>query len=187
MKIKKIYFIVIGILFVILGIVLWSYYNRDEKVINNNEITPEQEISDEQLRNTIVNLYYIDKDTNEVKSESKLIDVKNLMNNPYEKIINMWLEGPTSEKLKNNCTKNVKLNSIKLEDDCIVIDFSNEFIDEYNGEENEKINLIYCIVNTMTELTEINSVKILINGQEGKYLGDFNLSEKYLRLESKKN
>ena len=93
MKVKKLYFIVIGILLIILGIVLWSYYNRDEKVINNNEIIPEQEISDEQLRNTIINLYYIDKETNEIKSESKLIDVKYLMDDAYEKIINMWLEG----------------------------------------------------------------------------------------------
>ena len=37
----------------------------------------------------------------------------------------------------------------------------------YNKEtENGKENLINSIVNTLTELTEINEVKILINGQE---------------------
>ena len=132
-------------------------------------------------------MYYIDKETNEIKSESKLIDVKYLMDDAYEKIINMWLDGPTSEMLKSNCSKNVKLNNINLQGDCLVIDFSKEFIDEYSGEESEKIKLIYCIVNTMTELTEINSVKILINGQESNYFGDFNLSEKYVRLEPEKN
>lgn len=183
MNIKKIYFIVIGILLIILGIVLWSYYNRDEKVISNTiDITPEQEISDEQLRNTILSLYFIDKETSEIKIESKLIDAKLLMDNPYEKIIKFWLEGPTNNKLKNNCSKNIKINNIILNDDCLVIDFSEEFIAEYLGTEEEKISTIYCLVNTLTELNEINSIKILINGEENKYLGNFNLSEKYLKL-----
>ncbi len=183
MKLKKLYFIIIGILLIILTIVLWSYYNREETVINNSqEITPEQEISDEQLRNTIISLYYIDKETGDIKIESKLIDAKILLNDPYEKLINLWLQGPTNEKLKNNCSANVKINNINLEGDCLTVDFSNEFINEYQGKENEQIKLIYCIVNTMTELTEINSVKILIDGQENQYLGNLNLSEKYLKL-----
>ena len=92
------------------------------------------------------------------------------------------MQGPTNEKLKNNCSANVKINNINLEGDCLTVDFSNEFINEYQGKENEQIKLIYCIVNTMTELTEINSVKILIDGQENQYLGNLNLSEKYLKL-----
>jgi spore germination protein GerM len=183
MKIKKIYFIVIGILLIILGIVLWSYYNREEKVINNStEIIPEEEISDEQLRNTIINLYFIEKETGEIKIENKLIDAKILMNDPYKKILDLWIQGPINENLKNNISKNVKINKIKLIEDCLEIDFSEEFINEYSGTEEEKIKTIYCLVNTLTELTEINSIKILINGEENKYLGNFNLSEKYLKI-----
>lgn len=183
MKAKKIYFIVIGILLIILGIVLWSYYNRDEIVTNKSEeIIPQEEISDEQLRNTIVSLFFINKDTEEIEAESKLIDVKKLINNPYEEIINLWLLGPNNEKLKSNCSNNTKLNSTKIEGDCIVVDFSKEFVEEYKGEKNEESKVIYCLVNTLTELTEVNSVKILIDGEENKYLGDFNLSEKYFKL-----
>lgn len=183
MKAKKIYFIVVGILLIILGIVLWSYYNRDEVVINeSHEITPEEEISDEQLRNTIISLFYINKDTGEIEAENKLIDVKILLNNPYEELIKLWLNGPGNEKLKNNCSKNIKLNNVKLERDCAVIDFSKEFIEEYSGEENEESKLIYCIVDTLTELNEVNSIKILIDGEENKYLGNFNLSEKYVKI-----
>lgn len=183
MKAKKIYFIVIGILLIILGIILWSYFNREEEVINTpQEITPEQEISDEQLRSTMVSLYYINKETGEIEVETRLIDTKKLLENPYEEIINLWLKGPNNVKLKNNCSENVKINNIKLIGDCVVIDFSEEFISEYSGNDAEKIKVIYSIVNTLTELTEVNSVKILINGEEGKYLGDFNLSEKYIRI-----
>lgn len=183
MNAKKIYFITIGILLLILAIILWSYFNREEEVINESqEIVPGEEISDEQLRNTIVSLYFINKDSGEIEVESNLIDAKKLLKNPYLEIINLWLLGPKNDKLKTNCSKNVKINSAVLEGECVVINFSKEFVEEYGGEENEEIKVIYCLVNTLTELTEVNSVKILIDGEENQYLGNFNLSEKYYRL-----
>ena len=183
MKSKKIYFIVIGILILILGIILWSYFNREEEVIHkNNEIVPEAEISDEQLRNTIISLFYINKDIGELEIENKLIDAKKLLDNPYEELIKIWLEEPNNKKLSNNCSKNVKINSVKLEENCAIVDLSNEFIDEYQGTDEQIPQMIYGIVNTLTELTEVDSVKILINGKENKYLGSFNLSEKYYRI-----
>ena len=69
-----------------------------------------------------------------------------------------------------------------MEGDCLSVDFSKEFIEEFTGEKGEESKVIYGIVNSLTELTEINSVKILIDGEENKYLGDFNLSEKYFRI-----
>ena len=183
MKGKKIYFIVLGILILILGIILWSYFNREEEVINNSkEIIPEEEISDEQLRNTIISLFYINKETGKLETENKLIDAKKLLNNPYEELINIWLQEPSNKLLTNNCSKNVKLNSVKFEDNCAIVDLSNEFIDEYQGTDEQIPQMIYGIVNTLTELTEVDSVKILINGEENKYLGTFNLSEKYFRI-----
>ena len=183
MKAKKLYFIVIGILALILGIILWSYFNREEEVINNtNEIVPEEEISDEQLRNTIISLFYINKETGELEIENKLIDAKKLLNNPYEELINMWLQEPNNKQLTNNCSKNVKLNSIKLEENCAVVDMSKEFIDEYQGNDEQIPQMIYGIVNTLTELTEVDSVKIIIDGEENKYLGSFNLSKNYFKF-----
>lgn len=184
MKAKKIYFITIGILLIILAVILWSYFNSDEEVVNESkEIVPQEEISDEQLRNTLISLYFINKDSGEIEVESKLIDAKKLLNNPYEELINLWLLGPNSEKLKTNCSNDTKLNGIVLDGDCAVVDFTRNFIDGYSGNKNEEIKVIYCIVNTLTELTEVNSVKILIDGEENQYLGDFNLSEKYYRLD----
>lgn len=181
---RKKVLIIIGIIFIIiLGIFVWAYFNREEEVINNiSEITPEQEITDEQLRNTIVSLYYINDETGELEIESRLIDAKILLNNPYNELLNLWLNGANSEKLKTGCSKNVKINNVELIGDCAIVDFSKEFIEEYNGENGEELNVIYGIVNTLTELTEINCVKILIDGQENQYLGNINLSEKYYKI-----
>lgn len=183
MKGKKLYFIIIGILVLILGIILWSYFNREEEVINNSqEIVPEEEISDEQLRNTIISLFFINKETGELEIENKLIDAKKLLNNPYEELISLWLQGSNNRQLTNNCSKNVKINSVILEGNCVVVDLSKEFIEEYQGTDEQISKMIYGIVNTLTELTEVDSVKLLINGEENNYLGSMNLSEKYFRV-----
>lgn len=180
---KKNIIILICVIFLIITIIIgWSYFNSEEEVINNSEIVPEEEISDEQLRNTIISLYYINKDTNEIEIESRLIDAKILLNNPYNELINIWLNGANSEKLITGCSKNVKVNNINLNGDCLEIDFSKEFIDEYEGNVGEELKVVYSIVNTVTELTEVNCVKILIDGQENQYLGNINLSEKYLKI-----
>ena len=179
---KKVFLIIIGFLIVVLTIIIWAYFNREEEVINeSNEITPQEEISDEQLRNTIVSLYYINEETNEIEIERRLIDAKILLNNPYEQLFDLWLKGPNSNNLKTFCSENIKINNIELINDCLKIDFSSEFINEFSGNSGTELNLIYCLVNTFTELTEINCIQILIDGQENQYLGNINLSEKYYK------
>ena len=183
MNIKKIYIIVISILIIILGVVIWSFFNGEKEVINSiQEITPEQEISDDQLRNTVVSLYFINKDTGDIEIENRLIDVKRLLVNPYNELINLWILGSNNEKLKTCCSNEVKINNIELLENCLTVDLSKNFIETYNGENDNEIKVVYCIVNTLTELTEVDSVKILIEGQENQYLGKVKLSEKYYRI-----
>ncbi len=180
---KKIFIIVVCILVLILGVILWAYFNGDEEVINNTqEIVPQEEISDEQLRNTIISLYFINKETGKIEVENRMIDAKKLLINPYNELLNLWILGSENEKLQTYCSNEVKINNIELVGDCAVVDLSKNFIEGYNGKEGAELDTIYCIVNTLTELTEIDSVKILIDGQENQYLRNVNLSEEYYRL-----
>ena len=66
------------------------------------------------------------------------------------------------------------MHDIKVEKSCIIINLSNEFLN-YETEEN-KLKIINSIVNSLTNLKEIDSVKFLINGEENE-----NFSEIYLR------
>ena len=50
--------------------------------------------------------------------------------------------------------------------------FLEEFIDNHVGGAEMENATIYSIVNTMTNLTEINGVKILIEGEENKAFKD---------------
>ncbi len=164
----------IGIIFFVLLVVilLGGYFaikyvkNKEETIVE--EYVPQEEIADEQVRQTIVSLYFPSKDTNELNPEARLIDIKEIINNPYDKLINLLIEGPKNEKNKKVMPDNTKLNKNYLENDCIVLDFSNEFLNYSKDDEKEKMNIINCIVNTLTELNEVNKVKFLIDGNESE-------------------
>ena len=168
---KRILIVAIGII-IIIAIIVGVYFSIKNKEEKNEiiEYTPQEEITDEQMRQTIVSLYF--KNTNGLIPEARLIDVKELVNNPYEKIVNMLIEGPKNENLQKTIPEGTKLNKIEKQGENLIIDFSEEFITNHiQGEEEEKIT-IQSIVKTLTELTEINSIRIKINGEENKEFKD---------------
>ena len=168
---RRVLIVVISIIFIIV-IMIGVYFlirNKNGKS-ELTEYTPEEEISEIQMRQTMVSLYF--KNENVLIPEARLIDVKELVNNPYERILNMLLEGPKNEKLQKTIPEGTKINKIEKEGENLIIDFSEEFITNHiGGELNEKLTL-QSIIKTLTELTEINGVKIIINGEENKEFKD---------------
>ena len=172
-KIKIIYgviaaVIVVGGIFVIKN--LKEANEENETLVG--DYTPEAEITEDQARQTIVSLYFPGKDSHELMPEARLVDVKELMNIPYEKIFNMLLEGPKNEKLECIIPENTKVLKTYLDKDCLVFDLSKDFLDFKKKKERAKENMINSIVNTLTELTEVNGVKFLIEGQENEEFKD---------------
>ena len=167
MKNKKVillFLILLIIIFVVGFFAIKFVKNKKEREIQN-EYIPEEEISDEQLRETIVSLYFPDKETNMLKPEARLVNVKELIQSPYKVLIELLINGPKNDKLKVIIPENTKLLNSSLEGECLTLDFSSELLNYSNNDSKEKENLINSIVNTVTELNEVNKVKILINGQ----------------------
>ena len=157
--------IIIGIiLLMIIAICIFICMN----ISVETEYTPEPEIEDKEYRNTVISLYFQNKETKELQIETKLIDSKELFKNPYNTLITMLLAGPASTNLENCIPLETKLISTVLEGDCLIVNLSKEFIESAKPNIEEKMNSIYAIVNTVTELKEVSSVKILIEGEEGK-------------------
>lgn len=169
--------IVLVIAIAITGILLWS--NRSKNT-EENVIQPQEEITDEQMRTALVTLYYMNKETKELTPEGKMIDVKKLLTDPYETLINLLIEQPKNEKLQSAIPNGTKVLGAELKGDVVYLDLSNEFIENNSVEEKTIIN---AIVNTLTELNEVNGVKILINGQENKEFkgGKFNFKDTFAR------
>ena len=170
MKNKKILIIFVCLFLLVLigGYFAINYVKSKNKETIVEEYVPEEEITEEQLRQSIVSLYFLDTQTNELVPEARLIDIKEMMSAPYEKLVNLLIEGPKSEKSVKLIPDNTRLLQNYLEGDCLVLDFSAEFLNYDKEDEKGKENLINSIVNTLTELSEINEVKILIDGKENQ-------------------
>ena len=163
---RKLIIIITLIVIIITGIMLYFYFKKENATIE--EYQPEEEISNEQMRQTIVSLYYKNKETGELMPEGRIIDSKELLGNPYKKLVELLIEQPKNDKLESAIPNETKVNKAELKNDIVYLDLSKEFIEKHiNGEKEETVT-IYSIVNTLTELTEVNGVKILIDGEEDK-------------------
>ena len=128
MKNKKILFVVgIALACIILIFLIIKYFTKNtEEIIT--EITPGEEMTEIQERQTIISLYYINIETNTLVPEARVIDVKDLLENPYKTLLeNLMLESK-NERLKSSIPEGTKINSINYEKGIIEIDLSEEFL-----------------------------------------------------------
>ncbi|MBR3697879.1 MAG: GerMN domain-containing protein [Clostridia bacterium] len=155
---KKIGIVIILMSIVILGFVVYKNISIE------TEYTPELEIEDTEYRNTAISLYFQDKESKTLQVETKLIDSKELLKNPYIKLISLLLEGPDNQNFESPIPSGTRLISVVQDGDVLVVDLSSEFLNFETPE--AKSNSIYSIVNTVTELNEISKVKFLIDSNE---------------------
>ena len=165
MNLKKVVIILI-ILGLIGGIVYFIANNVSISKTTEEDFanyTPEEEISDKQLRQTSITLFFLDKETNTLKSESKLIDSTELLKNPYKLIVQKLIEGPSSESFQSVFPENTKIIDASLTGNCVILNFSEELMNF--KDDTQKFNIINSIINSITQLNEVESIKILINGE----------------------
>ena len=176
MKKKTIISIIIFII-IILGI-YFIYKNIEIKKVEDEyqDYTPEEEISDSQTRQTKIILYFENIETGKLETEIKLIDANLLIKNPYKELIDLLIKGPQSSNLKKLIPDGTRLNDVNIDKNCAIINFSEEFLN-YENEE-KKLKIINSIVNTLTNLKEINSVSFLINGEKNEKLNEIYLKNK---------
>ena len=175
MRKKLLIFFIFLIIFLVGAIILFKTkiiqfeIDTEENSINTNEtnkLTPEEEISDKQLRTSKVKIYFGDKE-GVLSAETRDIDVKDLLQDPYKIIINLLIEGPKEENEKL-IPEGTKLIGTERIGDVLVINFSKEFIYNCEKDKNKQELLIKSIVYSVMELREINAIKIQIEGEEVK-------------------
>lgn len=178
---KKILFVIIIIL-AIVGVLLYTKFTKNEKIAET-EITPLEEMTEEQERQTIISLYYTNIETKTLMPEARVIDVKRLVENPYKVLVELLIEKPKNEKLESSIPEGTKVNNAILKNNTVELDLSKEFIENQDGDVEKASLSIYSIVNTLTELNEVNSVKILIDGEENKKFSniELNLNDAFIR------
>jgi len=132
---------IIVLILIILGLGYLIYMNisfeKKEDIIFD-EYTPEAEITDEQLRETIVTLYFMNIETGDLMAEARQIDAKELLENPYKKIVELLIDGPKNEELIKIIPEGTYINNISESNGIVTIDFSEEFIKEQIWEKSKK-------------------------------------------------
>lgn len=179
-KILAIIFII-----VIIGGICYVFIknNTEETVKKISEYIPEEEVSDEDLRNTIVTLYFVNTETGNLETEARLIDSKELLREPYKVLVGMLIEGPKNASLNSVIPNNTKILETTLKGSCVTINFSKEFLECDKSNVQSVSNMIFSIVNTLTELKEVSGVKFLIEGEESEAFVDvgINLKSEFVR------
>ena len=170
MKNKRIIAVIVLILIIVLGFIIYKNVSIKNQEDEYQDYIPEEEISDEQMRQTKIILYFANNETGELETEIKVVDANTLIKNPEKQIMELLIKGPQSSNLKKLIPDGTILHDIKIENSCAIINVSNEFLNYQNEE--EKLKIINSIVNTLTNLKEIESVKFLINGEENEQLNE---------------
>lgn len=186
---RKVFFTVMAILIIgIIGVTIYLLTNKDTAV-SQNEIQPQEEVGNETMRQTIATLYYQNKETKELMPEGRMIDSKDLLTDPYATLITLLIEGPKNEKLQTVIPEGTRVLKAELKGDIVYLDLSKEFIDNHKGGQEAENMTIYAIVNTLTQLNEVNKVKILINGREDQAFKDnkINFKNAFIRINKNTN
>lgn len=189
-KIKLIILIVLGVILLFTTANLFTgkekQQNKGEKVVENkviNEYTPLEEITEEQARQTVISLFYKSKNTGELIPESRRVDSKDLLEEPYKYLVELLISDPDNKELESCIPEGTKVISASLKGNIVELNLSKEFIENHQGSIEEEKKTLNSIVNTLTELNEVEYVKILIDGKENDEFKDkkINFKEKFSR------
>lgn len=176
--------IIIAVLTTVILIVLISLvYNNisiEKSGDNYQDYIPQEEVSEEQLRQTKVILYFINKESGKLESEIKVIEANKLLNNSANEIMQLLLKGPQSSSLEKIIPEGTVVHDVTVDNRCATINVSNEFLN-YENEE-AKMKIVNSIVNTLTNLKDVESVKFLINGEINEKIADT-----YVKINEEKN
>jgi len=82
-------------------------------------------------------------------------------------VMELLTSGPTKIGMQKAIPDNTQINSVYVNDGVCQIDLSPEFVENAQHDKVSETVIVYSIVNTITELPMINSVKILIDGNPG--------------------
>ncbi len=185
MKHKKIWLVFLILLIILIIVFLVNFYFTKNDEQEFTEYIPQEEISSEQERQTLVTLYFQNKETKMLMPEARLIDAKLLVQNPYATLIGLLLNGPKNEKLQSIIPEGTRLNNVEIKGNMAIVDLSSEFIEDIKLGAEEESKIVYSIVNTLVELTEVDSVKFLINGEDNACFQDkaINFKEPFVKMD----
>jgi len=134
-----------------------------------------------------VHLYFANDDNTKLMKEIRYIqmsDAKQSTSHLASVIVRELITGSSKEKgFKATIPAGTKLRSpVAIKDGVATIDFSKEFKSKHPGGKDAEKMTIFSIVNSLTELKDIQKVKITIDGKVQKeYMGNYQFDVPFSR------
>ena len=127
---------------------------------------------------TIVTVYFANK-TGDFLVESNLKVTYNGMVSTERLILSQLMKEPLSSSMQSVIPEGTVLNKVSIQDGICYVDFSEEFMKIREGISPEVV--IYSIVNSLTELSNVYKVQFLIDGKVRKMYEDLEFSSYFER------
>ena len=129
-------------------------------------------------------LYFAESGANGLVAEKRTIEVEEPDQLP-SLIVQELIAGPVNDSLYPTIPPETRLISVKLEAGTAMVDFSQEIISKHWGGSTGETMTIMSLVNSLTELSEVDRVQILVEGEVvDSLLGHWDSSEPIERDES---
>jgi len=156
-----------------------GFGNKDDLKASSSTALSEEENS--KLAGKMpVNLYFGSSDSTKLMLEVRYIDTsvgKKGTASLATAIVTELINGPKEKELKATIPQGTKLaGSIAVASGTATVNLTKEFVDKHPGGDAASKLTIYSIVNSLTELSDIQRVKFLVNG---KSVSDFKGAYKF--------
>ncbi len=135
--------------------------------------------SNENITQKFVTLYFADAMGEKLVAERRKAS---LVDNRLEKTVVLELvKGPKNSDIFATIPKDTKVLSVETKEGICFVNLSEEFITKFSGGSSAATLAIYSIVNSLTELPDIDRVQFLIDGVKVETFGDYIFSEPFGR------
>lgn len=145
-------------------------------ILNRENIVLNPKISPEKIDYKEVILYFVDEEELGLAPEKRLIEIKQSQSLETQ-IVEQLILGPKQKGYFLTVPSETKIRNIKTEGGICYVDLSSEFVTKHTGGSMAETFAIYSIVNSLTELEEVNKVQFLIEGEKVQnYKGSIDIS-----------
>jgi germination protein M len=152
--------------------------NAEGNTTGDNSTNQETSVTSEDTENnnssneeTTVNVYYADQNGEYLIGEARIVSGSS----KYTDAISEMMKEPIDSSLINLIPESTKINSVTVKDGVAKVDFSKNFVDDRFISDSMDILLIYSVVDTLTEFSDVNSVEFYIDGTRLDVLGQLDL------------
>ena len=135
-------------------------------LMNRKNVVIDPVISPESKRHETVKLYFSNEDATELVAEEREIEISR--NQPREKcVMEQLIKGPRTKGLYATVPPETKLLDITVtEDGVCYVNLSSDFVSKHSGGSTGELLTVYSIVDSLTDLYDIDKVQFLIEGEK---------------------